>query len=205
MHAGMAGFLYLNVKGRQPTGIVEQAEYESLRDELRKRLLGPECRVSTPDRQVVPSFTAVHKTEDLYGCSRDEQPWLPDLMLIPYPTLAVVRKIRGNQVVRWLPQRRIEGTHRPEGILAVAGQGIARRKDLHANIEDCAPTVLAMLGLPVPDDMRGRVLTELFERPPTVTFEAAPVLAQGSSREDVYSEAELQKVTARLSDLGYLE
>jgi len=205
MHAGMAGFLYLNLKGRQPTGIVEPGDYEIVREEVRGRLLGDECRVATPDGQSIPMFTAVHRTEELYGCSRDEQPWLPDLMLIPYPSLAVVRKIRGRRPVRWLPYARLEGTHRPEGIIAVAGPGVVRGKSVAGNIADCAPTALALLGFPVPDDMDGRVLTEVFERPLQVAFEAAPALTAASARDNVYSDRELEKVTARLSDLGYLE
>jgi predicted AlkP superfamily phosphohydrolase/phosphomutase len=213
MHAGMAGFLYLNLRGRQPCGIVEPAEYEPLRDELRERLLGDECQVRAPEGRVTQLFSEVHKPEELYGCSRDEQPWMPDLILTPHESLAVVRKIRGSSVVKWLPYSRIEGTHRPDGIIAACGPGIGREAEIHTHIVNCAPTVLAMLGLPVPDDMAGRVIEELFAAPPEVRFESAKAPAQATARSDpagaqtgdVYSEAELQKVTERLSDLGYLE
>lgn len=205
MHAGMAGFLYVNLKGRQPTGIVEPGEYEALRDEIRGRLLGEECHVVTPNGQRVPMFTAVHKTEQLYGCSREDQPWLPDLMLIPYSSLAVVRKIRGRRAVRWLPYSRLEGTHRPEGIIALAGPGVVHGKTIDGNIADCTPTALALLGIPVPDDMDGRVLAEVFEKMPQVRFEAAPSVGQTAAHKDVYSEGELAQVTERLSQLGYLE
>ncbi|RME38582.1 MAG: hypothetical protein D6788_07140 [Planctomycetota bacterium] len=207
MHAGMAGFLYLNLQGRQPNGIVPPQEYERLRDELRRRFLGPECRVTDPAGRTVPLFTAVHKPEELYGCTREHRPWLPDLMLIPHEALAVVRKIRGHQPVRWLPYRRIEGTHRPEGILIAAGGGIARRGGIEAHIVDCAPTILAHLGIPVPEDMEGRVIDELFESPPAVQRAAVGGQASATSPppEEVYSEKDLQRITERLSDLGYLE
>jgi arylsulfatase A-like enzyme len=116
-----------------------------------------------------------------------------------------VRKIRGRSAVRWLPYERIEGTHRPAGIWAAAGPGVARRKEGTANIVDCAPTILAMLGLPIPNDMQGRVIRELFEIAPTIQFEAARVVEQPATREEAFSEGDLQKVTERLSDLGYLE
>ena len=35
-HAGMCGFLYLNLKGRQQTGVVEPGEYDKLREEIRQ-------------------------------------------------------------------------------------------------------------------------------------------------------------------------
>ncbi len=80
MHAGMAGFLYLNLKGRQPCGIVEPDEYEKLRDELQARLLSEECSAKRPDGQTIGLFPEVHKPEELYGCSREDQPWMPDLI-----------------------------------------------------------------------------------------------------------------------------
>jgi predicted AlkP superfamily phosphohydrolase/phosphomutase len=205
MHAGMAGFLYINLQGRQPSGIVRPADYEALRDELRARFLGDECRVRDPQGREIHLFSEVHKPEELYGCSRTDQPWLPDLILTPHESLAVVRKIRGRRVVRWLSYNRLEGTHRPDGVLIATGQGIARAANVHANIVDCAPTILAMLGLRVPDDMQGRVIRELFERPPTIEYEAAREACRSVEKEEVYSAHELQQVTERLSDLGYLE
>ncbi|MEK7730327.1 MAG: hypothetical protein AAB363_00565, partial [Planctomycetota bacterium] len=126
-------------------------------------------------------------------------------ILTPQESLAVVRKIRGRRVVRWLSYDRLEGTHRPDGILIATGPGIARAANVHANILDCAPTILAMLGLRVPDDMQGRVIHELFESPPTIEYEAARAAGRSVEKDEVYSARELQKVTERLSDLGYLE
>lgn len=205
MHAGMAGFLYINLKDRQPTGVVSASEYESLRDELRERFLGPECEATDPNGKRIRLFRAAHKPEELYGCSREEQPWMPDLMLMPHESLAVVRKIRGRQAVRWLPYRKLEGTHRPEGILIAGGPGIGKNRNVRAHISDCAPTILAMLGQKVPTDMQGRVLAELFERPPTVEKEAAAPARGVPVAEAAFTEEELRRVTERLADLGYLQ
>jgi predicted AlkP superfamily phosphohydrolase/phosphomutase len=214
MHAGMAGFLYVNLQGRQPTGIVAPGEYEALRDELKERLLQRACRVTAPGGNAIQLFAEVHKPEELYGCSRKDQPWLPDLLLIPHESLAAIRKIRGRRPVRWLSYRRLEGTHRPNGILIATGPGIARGAKVEADIVDCAPTILAMLGIPIPDDMEGRVVTELFDQPPVIESEAVasyvdrlktgPTATKDEGNE-VYSTDELQQVTERLMDLGYLE
>ncbi len=207
MHAGMAGFLYVNLRGRQPTGIVEPGRYEALRDELKERFLGDACRAVDPAGKTIQLFTEVHKPEELYGCRSEDRPWLPDLLLTPHESLAAIRKIRGRQPVRWLPYRRLEGTHRPSGILIAAGPGVSRGTKVEAHIVDCAPTILAMLGLPIPSDMEGRVVTELFDRPLTIETEA--VRSEGTAAEagddEVYSAEELQQVTERLMDLGYLE
>jgi len=206
MHAGMAGFLYVNLRGRQPCGVVAPQDYESLRDELEARFLSPDCQGVDPRGNTINLFKEVLKPEALYGCTRDEQPWMPDLILVPHESLAAVRKIRGSRPVQWLPYRRIEGTHRPEGILIAAGPGIARGRSVEANIVDCAPTLLVMLGMRIPDDMQGRVVEDLFEEPPVIGHEsvrAAERTEAGGG--EAYSEQELAEVTARLTDLGYLQ
>ena len=59
--------------------------------------------------------------------------------------------------------------HRDFGILAMAGPGIKQDELLHgAGILDITPTLLAMFGLPVGDDMDGKVLAGAFEEPPPV-------------------------------------
>ena len=205
MHAGNAGFLYINLEGRQPSGIVPPSRYESLRDELIARLQGEECNVRARDGKTIPLFPEVVKPEEAYGCSREDQQWLPDLILIPHETLSVVRRLRGSTIVKWFPYRRMEGTHRQHGILIATGPGIARVHDVRAHLVDCAETVFAMLGQPVPATMEGRVLSEIFETPPTIQTEAVEADKSTARIEEVYSEAELEQVTERLTDLGYLE
>jgi predicted AlkP superfamily phosphohydrolase/phosphomutase len=203
MHAGIYGFCYLNVKGRQPTGIVDPAEYEAVRDEIRERFLA--ARTTDRKGRQIPIFTEVHKPEQLYDCDRTENSRMPDLLLVPYNGLAVVRKIRGTQPVRWLPLRRIEGTHRLEGIYAAFGPGFRTGETIHANIADLAPTLLAGLGLPVPQDMEGRVLQETFVDRVTVEYEPPEERDVTDDERIRLTEAQEAEVADRLSDLGYLE
>ncbi len=207
MHAGIAAFLYINLQGRQPGGIVEPADYEALRDELAERFLGPQARVRAPGGGTIPLFREVHKAEALYHCSRAQEPWLPDLILIPHDALAVVRRLSGRPAVRWLPYRKLEGTHRKEGIFIASGPGIARGATVRGRLADCAPTLLALLGLRIPEDMVGRVLTEAFAEPPVIERSPAPTAAAvtSGSTEGFHSAEELRQVTERLADLGYLE
>lgn len=202
VHAGMYGFLYLSLKGRQPGGIIDPKDYESVRDDLRKRFL--EVTTRTPDGQVIKVFPEVHKTEELYNCSREDQPWLPDLLLVPYAGLAVVRRIRGKGAVRWSSQRRMEGTHRVEGILVVHGPNVKQNATIRAQIADIAPTLLAAIGLRVPADMEGQVLTELFSAKLGVEYEPPQKIETGEHGE-VFSEEDKEALSRRLSDLGYLE
>lgn len=202
MHAGIYGFLYLNLKGRGPVGIVEPEDYERLRDEIAERLRGAE--VTDRAGRPIKIFPEVYKTEELYRCTREENPGMPDLLLSPEPGLAVIRKIRGRQPVRWCPEARLEGTHRAEGIVALGGPNVRVGARIEGNIVDMTPTALAMLGLRVPGDMEGRVLKEAFTVPPTVEREP-PVRKLVEEHAEVYSESERKVLEQRLSELGYLE
>ncbi len=200
MHAGMYGFLYINLKGRQPMGVVEPEEYEPLRDELIEKFL--QARDEKFGEKI---FEKVVKPEELYNCKRDDNPNMPDLMLIPKKGLAVIRKIRGTKSVKWALDGRLGGTHRIEGIFVANGQGIKSDFKIDANIADITPTLLAMLDLPVPVDMEGQVLLDMFDPAPEVKYEPPEKYEPAKAAEEVFSEEDQKLLTERLSDLGYLE
>jgi predicted AlkP superfamily phosphohydrolase/phosphomutase len=200
MHAGMYGFLYVNLKGRQPEGIVEPYEYEQLRNELIEKLLA-----AKDEHFGEPVFTEVVKPEELYQCSREEHPNLPDLMLIPKVGLAVVRKIRGNKSVRWVLSGKLGGTHRVEGIFIAHGPGVKAGMKIHGNIADITPTLLSMLGQTVPADMEGKALVNVFDPPLQIEFEPPRKYQAAESPTEIFSKEEKQMLTDRLTDLGYLE
>ena len=57
----------------------------------------------------------------------------------------------------------ISGWHRNDGFFAVSGSGVRTKRVSRCSELDIAPTILHYLGLPVPLDMDGRVLTGIFE------------------------------------------
>jgi predicted AlkP superfamily phosphohydrolase/phosphomutase len=57
---GYYGRLFLNVSGREPQGVIEPAEYETVRDELAAKL------VAMPGPNGEPLGTTVHKPQDVY-------------------------------------------------------------------------------------------------------------------------------------------
>jgi hypothetical protein len=58
----------------------------------------------------------------------------------------------------------------PYGIFAACGPNLARDALLHgAGVLDIAPTILTSFGLPIGDDMEGRVLIEAFPATPEIT------------------------------------
>ena len=57
----------------------------------------------------------------------------------------------------------VGGSHSMEGILIAYGRGIKRDNEIKkCTILDIAPTILSLLGRPIPNDMDGRVLSEVF-------------------------------------------
>jgi predicted AlkP superfamily phosphohydrolase/phosphomutase len=55
------------------------------------------------------------------------------------------------------------GKHHELGLFLAAGGPIRESITVAPSIYDIAPTILALQGMPVPDDMPGRVLTEIIE------------------------------------------
>jgi predicted AlkP superfamily phosphohydrolase/phosphomutase len=106
------------------------------------------------------------------------------------------------------------GYHRPEGVFMARGPGAVSNPRPLANvgIEDLAPTILYLMGLPIPSDLDGRVLTEIL-RPGIL--ESQPV-SKGTPLgfwpdqnaplfDDESNDGEDdEQVRARLRALGYL-
>jgi predicted AlkP superfamily phosphohydrolase/phosphomutase len=98
------------------------------------------------------------------------------------------------------------GSHRPDGLFIAWGRGVRRGVTLDANIVDIMPTVLHCLGLPVPDDVDGRILLEAFA-PDSEVAKRPVVIGEGGEVERTryeWSEEEREKVRVRLRGLGYL-
>ena len=95
------------------------------------------------------------------------------------------------------------GCHRREGIFIAAGPAIHHGVELpEANILDLAPTIMHLLGEPVPRVMDGRVLDEIFTQSNPVQFsedDDANMAAQQG-----FDAAEAEQIEERLRGLGYL-
>lgn len=92
--------------------------------------------------------------------------------------------------------------HRLDGILVAAGPRGARGGYEGATIYDIAPTILGWLGLPVPTDMKGRVLPD---EPGSRRLDTYERLIRAHAREEVAAdrEADARRIK-ELVALGYL-
>jgi len=154
-----AGAIRINLKGRESNGIVEPGrEYDALCDEL-IRELGELINMDTGKKAV----SEVLRIDEL---CQGEHIWdLPDL-IVKWAGDAPIRALyspRIGTVKGEIPDKRT-GAHRTYGFLVASGKHIKLGKSVEgASIMDIAPTILYLMGQPIPSDMDGKVLLEIID------------------------------------------
>jgi predicted AlkP superfamily phosphohydrolase/phosphomutase len=194
--------LWINLRGREPEGIVEPGrEYEALVAELRERLLA-----FRDPRTGEPVVDAVHRREEIYHGPHAEGG--PDLLIETSRTVCMVEGLgrRSLMPAGRGPEERT-GNHARDGILVLHGQDVRHGETLQlAAIEDVAPTVLYLLGIPIDADMDGRVLVDAL-RPervashPIAVADAPYVLPESAF---AYSADDEKRIQDMLEGLGYV-
>jgi predicted AlkP superfamily phosphohydrolase/phosphomutase len=194
--------VWINLRGREPEGIVEPgAEYERVVAELRERLLA--FRDPRSGERVVD---AVHRREEIYHGPHVAGG--PDLLVETSRTVCMVEGLgrRSLMPAGRGPEERT-GNHARDGILVLHGPDVRRGEVLpRAAIEDVAPTVLYLLGIPIDADMDGRVLGEAL-RPERLAAQPVGVadtlytLPESAFR---YSADDERRIQDMLEGLGYV-
>jgi predicted AlkP superfamily phosphohydrolase/phosphomutase len=143
--------IFLNVKGREPEGVIEPTEYESVRDELIAKL------EALGDEQGAPIGTRVYRPEQLY---HEVNGVAPDLICyfgnLTWRSIGSVGD--GRVHVRENDTGPDDANHAKFGIYIMDGPGMPATPPADASLFDIAPTVLTLMGQPVPGDMQGRSL-----------------------------------------------
>jgi predicted AlkP superfamily phosphohydrolase/phosphomutase len=197
------GSIYINVKGREPHGIVEPgAEYEAVRDEIER--LAYEFRDPHTGRKLIGE---VLRREEIYNGPFVDR--APDLILRPSEPSDIffgLADFGHRETVATV--YRYSGMHRDYGMLIMHGPGVRQGGQIEgAAIHDIAPTVLHTMGLPVPADMDGHVLESAFGGD---YLDAFPIeIAELSPARDLaptvdYTEEGEKEIMDRLQGLGYL-
>lgn len=194
------GGVVINCEGRSANPTVSAAGREALAREIKREL--EELTNPLSGENDIRVFLR----EELYEGPELES--APDLFVVPQDfALDLVNTAPRFDRVFWTAEELREaglgglivreGTHRREGICIVAGEGVGEVAEA-VDISCVAPTALALLGLPIPDDMDGQSLVggeRVTQGPAEVQRGAGPT---------PYSEEEEQEIAQRLADLGYL-
>jgi predicted AlkP superfamily phosphohydrolase/phosphomutase len=199
---GNFGQIFVNVQGRQPQGCVAPADVRPLLEDLKAGLL----EIPNPETGH-PLVEHVYEREELYHGPQARL--APDLTVVigdwRYRTIGL-HDFTTNQLIS--PAFGPTGDHRMEGVLIAAGPPFRPgATPEQASLLDIAPTILHLLGVPVPDDMDGRVLSEILDpalAPAPVQPEPVAVAAAEAPSASGYTEEEDAEIQQRLADLGYL-
>ncbi|MBU4288001.1 MAG: alkaline phosphatase family protein [Proteobacteria bacterium] len=151
----------LNLKGRQPNGIINPgAEAEQLCKEIKAALL--DIKDPRNNNKVVEKV--YHREEVFNGPFAEKMPELIVQLNHNYKS----GNIFNEQMFTDVPASDFDfqsGDHDENGIFIAFGNNIKKNVELlPAQIQDVAPTILYTMGLPIPDDMDGQVLLDIFEQ-----------------------------------------
>jgi predicted AlkP superfamily phosphohydrolase/phosphomutase len=146
--------IFLNVRGREPQGIVDLADYDSLRSELAAKIEA----IPGPDGNSIG--TRVLRPEDLYKFRKGIA---PDLMVY-FGNLAwrSAGTVGRNSIYTFENDTGPDdANHGQYGIFIARTPAGGKGQQLsNLDIQDVAPTILRILNLPIPDDMEGKVIEE---------------------------------------------
>jgi len=204
---GYYGRIFINTAGRESSGRVNQADYETFREELAHKL-----RNIVDDRRGLSVRNIVLKPRDLYATCRNVP---PDLIVyfddLNYRSSGLVG---GGEV---FPPSNGEGmdeaNHKPNGVFIMARIGDLRSKLRRGqrigpiSCMDITPTVLQELEVSIPSDLRG---TPVAVGPGTATASdrsrCSPKPHAHAAESDTagFTEEEEEIITQRLKDLGYM-
>jgi predicted AlkP superfamily phosphohydrolase/phosphomutase len=211
--------IWLNLRGREPEGIVSADERETILERIANALY----RWKDPftDEKVV---RRVYKREEIYRGPCVER--APDLIIdyhepggfsyLSRPSNAS----KNGVVIRKLTKMEIEsarfqsksGSHRNLGIFVAYGNSIRSGHHIEGmHILDLAPTILHLLDIPIPTEMDGRViddcLKEEYRSKQTRRREMRqPIfITEGPENQNLYTVEEEEEIKKRLKGMGYID
>jgi len=212
--------MWVNLAGREGAGIVAAERYEETCARVAESL-----RNWRDPETGQPLVRRVYRREEIY---RGEQVGrAPDLLIdwnldggYSYLSGRSLEDNSGQSLRRLAPHEFNShematrgGSHRPNGLLMAMGGPFASGGAVQgASLSDLAPTILFYQGLGIPQEMEGRVLSELFNpeflgahAPERVHgADAQPAAAAVEAPADNYTDEERAIIERRLRDLGYL-
>jgi predicted AlkP superfamily phosphohydrolase/phosphomutase len=146
--------IFMNVKGREPNGVIDPKDYETVRTELIAKL------EALTDEKGQAIGTKVYRPEDLYpevrGIAPDLIAYFGNLYWrsvgsVGLGTIHTFENDTGPD----------DANHAEHGIFVMADlkKSEEGRKLTGLQLMDVAPTILTVLGLPVPPDMEGKAVS----------------------------------------------
>ncbi|MEC4806948.1 MAG: alkaline phosphatase family protein [Jaaginema sp. PMC 1079.18] len=153
------GYVRINLQGRDPQGIVPPSEYDAYCEELIAKIGAlKDARTGIPMAQEI---VRMRKSAD------DNNPKLPDAdIAIVWQEEQATDVVESPDVGRIGPVPHYRaGSHRPQGFIIATGPGVVQDDTTlpvgHAL--DIPPTILELMGAPIPEYLEGKPLSILEE------------------------------------------
>lgn len=195
------GSIRINLQGRDADGVVDSLDYDAVREQIIRELEAENADLNGHKREEIYSGPFVKRAPDLVVTS--DRYWPNGLAGVgPFSNLY-------GATLEDSPF--INGMHAMNGIFMAKGPDIRAQHDIKdAQLIDLAPTILYAMGLPIPAEMDGELLHEVFE--PDVLAEHPPHYLEESEEGEneieeeryTWSLEEEEALLTRLQDLGYL-
>ena len=175
--------VFFNVQGREPQGVIPQAEYELFRNEIKKKF------EAIPDDKGQPMHSLVFKPQELYHTVRNVA---PDLIVhfggLAWRSIGSVG--HGHLHVQENDTGPDACNHAQFGMFLLAAPNCPLRGEYEgAKLLDIAPTLLDLAGYDIPPSMQGRSIVAGMEKKPPEGF-------GGDEKENIIRD--------RLAGLGYI-
>lgn len=203
MAAMIGSTIYLNVKGRQPNGVVSLEQYHKVRDDIVSKLNSVKDDAGN---------RLIQKVECPPEASPEPvppyQPTIPDILIEPIDGVLLKGTTRKGPV--WHPGclDYLQGCHSVNGFVLGAGPAFAEGNSVEGDLYDIAPTALAACGLGIPHGLEGKPITAMLAVQEQIKYEKTKDIetkAEETPPEDVYNPDEEKHITQQLRDLGYLD
>ncbi len=195
------GSIAVNMKGREPKGIVEREDVPELFEQLKKELL-----LIKDDDTGKGIIKEVLRGDQLYLSNSYDD--MPDFLVVMNDGYSINIRLGQGLLAdeNMLESRKVSGDHNINGMFAAYGN-IIKRERLDAEIYDIMPTILYLMGAAIPEDTDGRVLTEIlddeFVRKNEIRFEKA--VDAKHSEANALSDEEAKIIEESLKNLGYMD
>lgn len=208
--AGHVGQIFINLEERDPEGVVPRKNYE----ELIKHITNELCELRDPSsgEKIVDN---IFRKEEIY-----KGPYVDlaaDLLFIMRNMTYITQSSIGSGTP-WEfgtdltsltgPPGTLTAWHRMNGIFMASGRDIKEGAMIeNARMIDLAPTVLHIFDAPIPSDVDGRILKEIFE--PESCFAKNEVryraLKMPEREKYILTEREEEQIKKKLKALGYMD
>jgi len=174
-HSVCSRGIRINLKEKYKQGIIDKKEYEKTREELiifLKNIKDPET-----GKTIVKN---IYKWEEIYGKNAVNDPL--DIIFDLEEEYGAQELLHPPEDQQYVFQSKNElmsilskpgfydwmGDHRPNGIFFMYGKNIKSNKKIDASIVDIVPTILSAMGVPIPNNIDGKVIVDAFIKKPII-------------------------------------